>query len=86
MIAQAETSAKKDGSKAEMKSCRLTGACSWSRHLELQRVDVLDVRRLPRAVERDDDGQADRDFRGGDGDDEEHEDLAVVVGQAIRRR
>ena len=34
-------------------------------------------------IERDDDGEADRDFRGGDGDDEEDEDLRVVVRQAV---
>ena len=50
---------------------------------KLQRVDVLDVRRLPRAIERDDDGETDGDFRGRDGDDEENEDLRVVIRQAI---
>ena len=51
---------------------------------KFQRGQVLDVRRLPGAVERDDEGQADRDFRRRHGDDEKHEHLAVVVGQARR--
>src|SRR5471030_1606414 len=51
--------------------------------LEFQRIDVLDVGRLPGAVEGDDDGEADRDLRRRDGDDEEHEHLRVVVGQAV---
>ena len=40
------------------------------------------MRRLSRAIERDDDGEADRDFSRGDGDDEEDEDLRVVIRQA----
>ena len=50
--------------------------------LKFQAADVLDVCRLPRPVERDDDGKANRDFGRCDSDDEENEDLRVVVGQA----
>ena len=42
------------------------------------------MRRLPQAVEGDDDGEADGHLGGGDGDDEEHEDLPVVVGESER--
>ena len=42
--------------------------------------------RLAGAVEGDDDGEADGDFRGGDGDDEEDEHLAVVVWKSVRSR
>ena len=53
-----------------------------SDRLKLQAADVLDVRRLARPIERDDDGKTDRHFRRRDSDDEENEDLRVVVGQA----
>src|SRR5271154_7007215 len=59
------------------------GKCASMCSLEFQRVDVLDVGRLPGAVEGDDDREADRHLSRGDGDDEENEDLRVVVGQAI---
>src|SRR6476660_3906479 len=52
--------------------------------LELQRADVLDVRCLPRPIKRDDDGETDRHFRRGDGDDEKDEDLGVVARQSRR--
>ena len=42
------------------------------------------MRGLPQAVERDDDGEADGHLGGGDGDDKEHEDLRVVVGESER--
>ena len=38
---------------------------------------------LAGAIEGDDDGEADRDFGGSDGDDEEDQDLRVVIGEAI---
>ena len=53
------------------------GSCS-----KFQAADIFDVRRLARAVERDDDGQTNRDFSGRHSDDEENENLRVVVGQA----
>ncbi len=40
------------------------------------------MRGLPQSVERDDDGEADSHLGGGDGDDKEHEDLRVVVGES----
>src|SRR5262245_57770142 len=40
----------------------------------LQRVELVDLDRLLLAEERDDDGEADRDLGGGDGEDEENED------------
>ena len=42
------------------------------------------MRRLTLAIKGDDDGQADGYFGGGDGDDEENEDLRVVIGQSIK--
>ena len=42
------------------------------------------MRGLPQAVERDDDGEADSHLGGGDGDDEEHQNLRVVVGESER--
>ena len=45
--------------------------------------EVIDVDGLSRAIEGDDDGEADGDFGCGDGDDEENESLSVVVGEAI---
>src|ERR1700704_2713102 len=47
------------------------------------RVDFVEVDRRAIAVEEQDDGEADADFRGGDGDDEQREHLAddaVVQG------
>ena len=63
---------------------RIQGTVAATR-LEFQAVEILDMGCLLGAKERDDDGQADRDFGGGDGDDEEDEHLPVVVGQAVRR-
>src|SRR5450631_3917186 len=37
------------------------------------------MRRLPRAIKRDDDGKTDGDFRGRHGDDEKDKNLRVVV-------
>ena len=50
---------------------------------EFQPADVFDVGRLPGAIERDDDGKTDGDFRRRDGDDEKDEDLRVVVRQSV---
>src|SRR4051812_20004338 len=50
--------------------------------LILQRTDVFHVGGLACAVESNDDGEADRDFGGGDGDDEKDEDLRVVSRQS----
>ena len=55
---------------------------SFSSRLEFQTADVLDVGRPARPIERDDDGETDRDLSRGDRDDEENEDLRVVIGQA----
>src|SRR5580765_3104623 len=52
----------------------------------LQQVDLVHEHRLAQAEQVDDDGQADRDFRGGDGHDEEHEDLSVQRFQVVRER
>ena len=63
-------------------ACATQNAVSTFYHgSKLQRVDVLDVRRAPGAVERDDDGEADRDFGRRHRDDEKHEDLSVIIGQ-----
>src|SRR6266852_3423944 len=50
--------------------------------LPLHQVDFVDVDRAASAVDRQNDGKRDRRFRGGDGNDEERQDLAV---QAARR-
>ena len=42
------------------------------------------MRRPTGTKERDDNGEADRDLRRRDGDDEKDEDLRVVIGQAVR--
>src|SRR6516225_5922097 len=47
--------------------------------LELHRREVFDVGGLAFAVKRDDEGKAHANFRGGDGDDKEHKDLAVGI-------
>src|SRR6516225_1699812 len=51
---------------------------SMARSSVLQLVDFADLQRLARAVERDDDGEADGDLGRGDSDNEEDENLAVV--------
>ena len=47
--------------------------------LELERGEVLNLGGPFQAIERDDQRQADGNFRRGDGDDEEDEDLAVEM-------
>src|SRR5436190_7738629 len=47
--------------------------------LELHESEVFDVGRLSLAIERDDEGKADRNFGGSDGDDKEDHDLPAEV-------
>ena len=51
------------------------------RGLEFQTGDVFDIRRLPRAIERDEKRKPDGHFSRRDRDDEKHEDLRVVIRQ-----
>src|SRR6187549_2328953 len=51
--------------------------------LKLEGVDILNVNRLPGAIEGDDDGQADGHLGGGHGDNQEDKHLRVVVGQPV---
>jgi len=46
---------------------------------KFQTVDVFNVRGLARAKQRHDDGEANRDLRRRDGDDEEDKNLRVVI-------
>src|SRR5436309_8096168 len=50
----------------------------------LERVELVDGDRRARSEQHDQDRQADRRFGGGDGEDEEHEDLAGHVAEVVR--
>ena len=54
--------------------------------IRISAVDVLDMRGLPGAVKRDDDREPDGHLRGGNGDDEKHKHLPVVIRQAVLSR
>src|SRR5206468_5453987 len=61
---------------------------SASAPLPLHEIDLGEVDRVAVAVDEQDDGQADTDLGGGDGNDEEGEDLTggVVVERAERHQ
>jgi hypothetical protein len=63
-------------------ACATAKPCGFVASSEFQGADVFHVDRLPGAIQGDDDGEADRDFSGGDGDNEEDKNLGVVVGQS----
>src|ERR1019366_4982665 len=49
-----------------------------------ERIELVDGDRRARAEEHDEDRQADRRLGGGDGEDEEDEDLAAHVAEVVR--
>ncbi len=59
--------------------------CFRSEKLAFQSHQLIGVDGLSGAVERDDDRKTDRNFRCGNGDDEEYQHLAVIVWEAIDR-
>ena len=59
------------------------GKNEFIRSLKFQAADILDVSCLPRPVESDEDGKAHGNLSRCHGDNKEHEDLRVVVRQAV---
>src|SRR5207302_4703493 len=51
--------------------------------LEFQTINIFHMGGATGAIERDNYGETDRDFGGGNGNDKEDQDLRVVIGQAI---